>query len=95
MNQKELDWLSQVIGEKYRIRIREKINPKGQDVEDIVLETGKELMDGKMFINGEKIEDILSERSDLQAKNKDLEGQIEKLNKEFEAYRNAMTFDID
>ena len=33
--------------------------------------------------------------SDLQAKNKDLEGQIEKLNKEFEAYRDAMTFDID
>ena len=32
---------------------------------------------------------------ELQAKNKDLEGQIEKLNKEFEAYRNAMTFDID
>ena len=32
---------------------------------------------------------------ELQAKNKDLEGQIEKLNKEFEAYRDAMTFDID
>ena len=52
---------------------------------------------GNIDMGGHKLDDpwMIQTISDLQAKNKDLEGQIEKLNKEFEAYRDAMTFDID